>query len=298
MSKQVFQTPTAQQVDDHLTRHEPRGPSRLLAWLPLTALAVALALSFVIRHPVMLMLPWLALAGTVGFMSLRVRSLRHVEGQVIQAQELAMLRHHAPALQLTWQLIPSACRWPVTHGRLVAFMGHCLDQLKAYDAAIVTYDYLIDQLPRHHPGAVQLLIQRAIAQLQTDQLADADDTIRGLRGMTEAIRHTATGAAYRLAQLLQLVRTNHFAEAAETSASLLEDLRPLGVEAAYGHALMALSYHHLTDPDARSRADLWWSRATLLMPAPALVDRFAELNAIFQAAGAAGARSRGGGSHE
>lgn len=280
MSRQLFQTPSAEQVDAHLTRHEPRSPSRLMAWLPLTVLFVALVLSFIRPHPTVLMLPWLVLAGTVGFMSLRIRSLRQVEGQVSQAQELAMLRHHKSALQLAWQLLPSACRSPMTHGRLVAFMGHCLDQLKAYDAAIVTYNYLIAQLPQQHPGSVQLLVQRAIAQLQTDQLADADDTIRGLRGMTEAIRNTATGAAYRLAQLLQLVRTNHFAEAVETSDSLLEDLRPLGVEAAYGHALMALSYRQLTDPTAQRHADIWWSRATLLLPASALIDRFAELNTI------------------
>jgi hypothetical protein len=79
------------------------------------------------------------------------------------------------------------------------------------------------------------------------------------------------------------VRTNHFADAVEGCDGLLDELRPLGVDAGYGHALVALAYHHLAGAAAGEQAALWWSRATLLVAAPALLDRFAELRPLLGA---------------
>jgi len=211
--------------------------------------------------------------------------MRTLEHQVTYAQELSMLRHHEQTLRLTWQLLPQVATAAMLHNRVVAYLAYSLDQLKVFDAAIVAYDNLIGQLPPQHPGSVQLQIQRAIAQLQLEQLIDADDTLRRMRHMADTIKHTAVGASYRLAGLLQQVRTHHFAEAIEESGGLLEDLRPLGVEAAYGQALMALCYHQHGGAEGAGgggaqNSRLWWSRATLLMPPATLVDRFDELGTM------------------
>ena len=232
------------------------------------------------RTAASLLIGCVMIGALMGLTHWRLRRLRRLEARIVDAQELAMLRHHFPAFLLAWELMPAASAAPMLHGRLVAFIALCLDHLQAYDAAIVGYDHLIGHLPQDHPGSVQLQIQRAVAQLQTDRLTDADDAIRRLRGSAETMRSTATRAAYRLAQLLQHVRTNHFADATALAGELVNDLRPLGVDAAYGHALMALSYQRLDDAAARAQAAVWWSRATLLMPPSALVDRFRELEPL------------------
>ncbi len=121
--------------------------------------------------------------------------------------------------------------------------------------------------------------------------------------MVERLGRTPVTAGFRLARLIQDVRTHHFADALETSDELIDELRPLGVEAGYGMALMALCYHQHhrrqaehtdTDTDAASAGTggapdtagpsdavaRWWQRATLLLPAPVLVDRFPELKVL------------------
>ena len=125
----------------------------------------------------------------------------------------------------------------------------------------------------------------AIAQIAGDQLTDADDTLRRLRGAIDPYRGTPIAASYRLANLIQQTHTNHHADAVETAGTLLDDLRPLGAEAGYGHALMALSFYRMgeietPDPAHRQQAALWCSRATLLLSPEALSARFRELGAM------------------
>jgi len=131
---------------------------------------------------------------------------------------------------------------------------------------------------------VQLRTFRAICALHADRLADADDTLRQLRGLIAPYAKGAVGAAYRLAELTQHVRTHHYTEGLERADRMLEDLRPLGVEAGYGHALIALCHQEdRADRDAATRqqqVDLWWRRATLLLPAAALTERYPELNRL------------------
>ncbi len=283
----AFIPPTAEQVGAHLDRYPPRGPSRLGAWMTL-GVVVLLVMTLLTNQSPLTLLLWLLLAAMIINAAMRIRRARRLEQQVTWAQELAVLRRHAQSLRLAWRTLPSSASAPMQHGRTVACIASNLDQLKAYDAAIVAYDYLIDWLPAGHRGAVQLQVHRAIAQLETGQLIDADDALHRLRGLIESFRHTAIGATYRLAGLIQQIRTNHYAEAAEGCGDLIADLRPLGVEAGYGHALMALSYHmlaHRPEPPVPGRrdshqAELWWARATLLLPLAALTDRFPELSVI------------------
>ena len=279
----TFEPPRAEQVRTYLQRHPATAPSRMLAWMPIIALGGAVMISWAATSGWVQTLPWAIIAGLLVFLTHRVRWVRHMEQQVTRVQELAMTRRYTVAMRLAWRLLPKVAAMPAMHGRVVAFMAHILDQLRAYEAAVFAYEYLIHQLPVEHPGSVQLQIHRAIAQLANDQLADADETLRRVRGHVEALQHPTTGASFRLAHLIQQVRTNHFAEAIESSSHLVADLRPLGIEAGYGHALVALAYHnHALNHGAANDAMAapWWSQATLLLPVEALVERFAELSTI------------------
>ena len=278
-----FNPPRPEQLRAHLERHSPRGPSRLLAWLPIIALAGVVLLTTVTNDGWTRMLPWVILAALITTMAFRVRWVRHLEAQVAKVQELTMMRRFPTAMRLAWRLLPKVNTMPVLQGRIVAFMAHVLDQVRAYDAAIIAYDAAIRHLPALHPGAIQLQINRAITQLINDQLADADDALRRLRSQGEVLRHPTSAAAFGLANLTQQVRTNHFVEAVQSAPGLIELLRPLGIEAGYGHALMALACHQLADhrgASGDSEARPWWSRATLLLPAKTLVDRFPELSSV------------------
>jgi hypothetical protein len=292
-----FIPPTANQVHDHLERHPLHPPSAWVAALPLLSLVlmVVLAASLFTGNgsAARTALTVAALCGLLGLSAVtarRVRRMRSLEQRVIQVQQLTVLRRWPEALRLAWRLLPDATAVPEAHGRVVSTIAHVLDQVRAYDAAIVAYDYLLERLPADAPASVQLRAQRAIVEVLSDRLTDADRSLRSLRGAFDgATGPTPASAVYRLASLIQQVRTHHYRDAADSAATLLDDLRPLGVEAGYGHALLALSYHELTGvaeapvaEENRRQAASWWSRATLLLPVSALQYRFAELAALAQ----------------
>ena len=280
---QPFNPPTARQVRTHIMHHPARGPSKLVEWSPIIALAAAMAITLTLHGNAAVLLSWLIIIGVLAGLTSKARRTRRLEQRVAHIQEMAMLRHWSAAVRLAWRLLPSLITLPPLYGQTLVLIAHCLDQLKAYDAAIEAYDHLINHTASEEPLAVQLRIGQAQAQLATDQLTDADDALRKLRAQTDALAQPVIGAAYHLAGLIQQAHTGHWAEAVEQNASgLIGRLRPLGVEAGYGYALLALSYHQLdnTDPSASDHAARWWSRATLLLPVSALVDRFSELAAM------------------
>ena len=272
-----FLPPKAEQLRGYLDRHRPTGPSRLFAWMPIIAILGAVLLMLVAEDGWLQLTPFIVLLALFAIMAYRSRWLRLLEAQVTRVHELAMLRHYPRAMRLTWQLLPKLASMPPLHNRVVAFLADLLNQVRAYDAAIVAYDYLIHHLPAEHPAALYVQMHRVMAQLANDQLADADDALRNLRRHGDALRQPVAAATWRLAQLLQQVRTNHFTDAVESAPQLVAALRPLGVEAGYGHALMAYCYHMLAPG---GDAMPWWSRATLLLPAEVLVERFPELGAL------------------
>lgn len=274
-----WKPPSAEALEAHLDRHAPEAPSPWLRRLPLMVLAGVVILALALRGPAAWLLPWLAFLGLIVYGSTRLRHVREFEKRLNRAQELAMLRHHRPALRSAWRLIPELVQHPAQQHRAVGVIAHVLDDLGGYDAAIVAYDRLLADLPDEHPGAVHLRVQRAIASLFTHQLSDADDALRRLRGPIEPFAESPIGAAYRFALLFQSVQTAHYAEAIEESDGLLEALRPLGVEAGYGHALLAWCFGQRNDAerDDATQANTWWGRATTLLPAAAITARFPEL---------------------
>ncbi len=253
-------------------------------WLSLAAVVLVFALVMQSTHPLTMLAPLLLFTAMMTLGAVAAHRLRRLNQRVMQAQQLTMMRDHQAALRLAWETMPTAVHQPQSHSALTAILAAALDQVKAHEAAIVAYDELLDRLPAEHPGSVFLKVQRAISLLQCDRLLDADNALRSLRGVADAVQQSVTRAVYRLAVLLQQVRTNHFTDALEAAPTLLDDLRPLGIEAGYGHALMALSFSQAPEGDA-ARSQEWWSRATLLVEPAALIQRFAELQPLTSGGG-------------
>ncbi|MAG17035.1 MAG: hypothetical protein CMJ21_03095 [Phycisphaerae bacterium] len=297
-----FEPPEPQQVREYLDAHPPRSPSRWAAWAPLMAVGFVVSIAWQIDAGWANVLPWLVVLGVIVVSEMRVRRVARLTDELAHAQELALQHQWLPTLQLAWRLVPALSGMPQLHGRSVALIAHVFDRLRCYESALAAYDFLLQRMPAEHPAAVHLRVQRAITLMINDQLVDADDALRRLRGDIELLGDAGASAAYRLAQLVQEVLTFHYDHAVACADELLDALRPLGIEAGYGHALVALSWlnvarsQHGADRDATNdqstsglsstaehayaQAAKWWSTATLLMPVSQLIDRFAPLRAL------------------
>jgi len=287
-----FAIPSADAVRDHLARHARQAPSPWFARLPLLALVVIGGLVLLGGGWASLGLAFVIVIGLFAVMSGRARYLHRLDAEVNEAQAWAMRRYYEPALARCWSLLPRLTRQPIMRHRTVAVMGHCLDDLAQYEAALEVYDHLLDEVEQSHPGAAQLHVHRAIAALGCDRLADADDALRAFHQHIDPDDGSAMSAAYHLARLLQEVRTHHYGEATRRGEGLVARLRPLGVEAGFGHALMAWCHRQAPryeqEPDDRdagasspvdhaSWMRWWWRRATLLLSPAAIAYRFPEL---------------------
>ncbi len=292
--------PDADQVRHYLAEHPARGPSALLGWLPLLALICLLTLALTRDELWAQLLPWVALLALFSLMSMRVKRMRALEREVLNVQELTMKRDFPQALSTGWELIPRLTVVPEMQARVIAFVANTLDHLHAHEAAIVGYDHLIERMPANNPSSVQLRLYRAIAQLACDRLTDADDDLRKLRGLDDVAGDSPLASIYRLAMLVQAVHTHHYDAAIEKSDTLIDALRPLGVEAGYGYALIALACYLLAQREAHrdpndtapsltdrpssdalmADAKLWWSRATLLLPVETMIERYPQLQSI------------------
>lgn len=276
----AFSPPTPEQLSAHLAQHPPRAPVGAYAWAPFVPLALLVMLGFAAGGAAAVILPWVGVLGLMAFLSFRVRRARTIDSAVSNAQELALLRRYPQALRKAWLLLPQTTQNPILHARTVSLLAHCLDHVGAYDSAMIAYDFLLDHLPDNHPTTLPLRVQRAHVALLSDHLVDADASLRRLRGTPADEPGTPLFASYRFAQLVQHVRTNHFDDAVREFPNLVEDLRPLSIDAGYGYGLMALCHFNSrsgTDGTGRSQARRWWDGATLLLPPRALTGRFPEL---------------------
>lgn len=314
-----FVPPTPEQMAAHIQRHAPRPPSALQLWAPLLIVAGLFVMAAITRSGLMIILTWVALIGLFVFVSWRGKRIATTEQRVARVQELAMLRRSVEALRLAWRLVPETATVASRQARLISLMAHELLMLGQHDAAIIAFNAVLDRLPESHPAGGQLRLQRVLAQLHADQLADADDELRRLRASAAVQQPGGARAMYRLAQLLQQIRTYHYREAVAESDHLIEDLRPLGVDASHGYALLALALQQLAERAEKETADnaeasldetsppqqsadqlreqavAWWKRATLLCPPNELIDHYPELEPL-KALPAASASPPGGAS--
>jgi tetratricopeptide (TPR) repeat protein len=303
--------PTAEQMENHLQQHAAQAPNPWFTRLPLIALIAIGMLLFVGDTWLALTLPWVVLLGLFATMHLRARHVQKLERAVTRCQELAMRRYYHRALKQGWQLLPRLTRQPQMRHRVIAVLGDCLGDLACYEPALVVYDHLLEEVPEDHPAADQLQALRALAAFGSDRLTDGDDALRQLRKQIDPDQSTPVSAAYHLAELLQAIRTHHYAEATEAGQAYIERLRPLGVEAGFGHALLAWSHYQQakraqpveTSPspepaDAGQPASgehpparddwqwmrWWWQNAILLVSPAAIVFRFPELKPLVEEA--------------
>lgn len=275
---QPFKPPSAAQVRSLLERNPPREASRALMWVPLIALSLAVALAMSAQGAAALLLPWVFLGIFYGFLAWRGRGARSVEHDSLRVQDLIIARKHADSLRQAWKLLPRVATQPELYARAIAAIGLNLDRLGAYEAAIVAYDGLLAHMPEQHPVAIQFRIQRAMAHLADDQLLDADNALRKLRGTADAQPGSPTAAYFRLAVLSQQTATGHYEDALASEAALIEELRVIGIDAGFGYALMALSLRNVADArvrnaeraaeDARRRAFHQSNAAPIAQPTP------------------------------
>jgi len=281
-SSPAFRPPTAEQVARHLGGHRVAPPSPLPGRLMLAAVVLGVLIDVVGGLALGSLLALAGVAGLVGLVIWRRREAAALVKEARRVQELAMLRHHRAAIRRAWRLLPRLTALPVLHHRLIAVLAHSLDRARAFDAATACIDELLETLAPDSPAAVPLRVQRANLVLLSDRLAEGDEALRRLRGRVETLAGTPAFAAYRMAQLVQHVRTHHFGDAVALAGDLRLDLQPLGVDAGYGHGLMALCYQSRAEAgDAdREQAQRWWSSATLLLPPGELASRFPELTPL------------------
>ena len=277
MPNQAWSPPTAEALGQHLAAHPPRPTPAWTARMPLFVLGAALVVGLLVGGPIGYLLPWAGLIGLVVYASLNVGRTRRLTARTERAHELALLRHYRPALRSAWRLVPELSTHAILQHRAVAIIAHCLDELRAVEATLVAHDRLLRDLPDEHPAAVILTLQRAVAELSTHRLTDADQTLRRLRGRVPPFAGTPVEGAYRYALLYQAVQTAHFAEGIAESSGLVEALRPLGLEAGYGYALRAWCH---AQQDEAEEAETWWGRATALLSRPVLLSRFPMLEAM------------------
>lgn len=289
----LFDPPTAEQLARHLAQHpavqagplQQRGPI-------LMVIAVAGLALLMIGQPGFALLPLLGLLALMAYLSGQARNAAQLQQRAVRAWELAMIRRYREALGQAWDLLPVCRTKPELHGRAVTVIAHVLGELGRDEAAEVAYEYLTDRLPPNHPLVLRLRLQRAIAALTGGRLADGDDILRKMRGQTESSGDPSLAAAFALAKLVQDVETGHYADAVAEVDTTTQALVPLGAEAAYGYALLALCGHllavHATHEDDAKRADFasqarqLWDQATLLIPAAALVYRYPALQPLTQ----------------
>ncbi len=283
-----FTPPTPDQVSDYLHHHPLRSPTKLHAWVPIIGLGLVLMLAIMFDQGIGLLLPWVVLIGVLVYSGTIAARVRKLQQKVTQVQELAMLRLHVPSLRLAWRALPKVTHLSQLYLRTCALMAANLGQLRCHEAAIVLLDDLIERLPDDHPGAVQMRMQRAVAELAIDRLLDADRSLRWLRDRVNQPGTEPAASVYRFAQLYQAVRTLRDDDAVNASEKLMDDLRPLGTEAGYGYALAAVAHYRWAQRRTEQAAALmeqagvWWGRATMLVAPKPLLERLPELEPMLR----------------
>ncbi len=316
---QPRELPDADALEERLDDTQPHPVPASRRALPLAA--IGLALAFALFGPPLLgtLAPWLALGGVAIAAVRRARTAKRQAEALRRAEELGRLRRPADAFFAADALLDELVHEPGPSAGCVHLMARSLQALRRPDACRVATEVLLDRLPPHHPARAGVLLNRAIAEFESDRLADGDGTLGRVRSLMEvraeepaedtpwidekepsgddtgdrrvglplpaADRSAAeeARAALRAARLIQSVMTYHAADAvadAEAAGGAEACFRPLGVDAGFAHGLLAWCHLKLHDAEGTAAA---WSRATLLVPANALVHRFPRLGEVAEA---------------
>ncbi|MBI1368460.1 MAG: hypothetical protein GC162_07370 [Planctomycetes bacterium] len=270
----VFTPPTAAQTREHLKRCTPRPPANPRRML-MGMIVVVLACWLLLRdHWLTLVIPWTILIGMIIYAGRRGKRRTRLEGRARQVYELSLLRRPMDVVREAWSLLPDLTTTPHLHGQTVSLMAAALMRVHDYDAAAETCDYLLDHLPKGTPASNYVRLLRIMAYLHVDRLADADDEIRSL---ARADLAPIESAMLTTGRLYQQIKTHHFEDAAAADDRIVEQLRPLGVDAGYAYGLIAAAFQQRAD-DAAARK--WWRRATLLLSPAAIMNDLPETKSL------------------
>jgi tetratricopeptide (TPR) repeat protein len=265
---------TPEQVSQHLASCAPQPARQPLAMLLLVVLIASVLLLLASDQALLLLLSWLILGGMVWWMSYHRARIVNLREQVRQAGEMAMLRRWPEAVQRCWRLLPLLRRMPQQHGQAVSVLCGSLMNLRAWEPAVAAQEHLLRLMQDEHPLALVLRANRVMALLHAERLLDADDELRRLK---QVATQPLPRAAAMLAELHQLLTTNHDHEAIGRADEMIEILQPLGHEAALGYAMIALACHRQGQTD---EAKTWWARALLLMDRQVIVQQLPEVEAL------------------
>ena len=301
--------PDADTLRERLHATEPHPVPASRRALPLAA--IGLALAFALFGPPLLgtLAPWVALGG-VGVAAVRkARQAKRLAAAMQAAEESFRLRRPTEAYLRADRLLPELVHEPGPSAQCVHLMARSLQALGRPDGCLAATAVLLDRLPPNHPARVPVLLHKAVAEFESDRLADGDATLGKLRSSldlraapeepAEAPEEEAqegpdrrvgrplpapdptpldqAAAAFRLARLVQSAMTYHAADAvadAEAAGGPVACFRPLGIDAGFAYGLLAWCHLKLHDAEAAAEA---WARATVLVPAHALVHRFPRL---------------------
>jgi len=263
-TRAAFDPPSAEELQQHLTAHAPQ-PRRFGPWPIYLLLGLALALLLLSEpNALTVLLPWLLIGGLIFWAAWQRHLTANLQESLRRVHELTVLRRYDEAAAEAWALIPRVQRWPDHHLQATMLLTADLAALHAYEAAAAGQSYLLRFVPEGHPAGQILRLQRALALLHEDRLADADDE---LRQVEREKRSPLAEALHRVARMYQQLRTHRAAEVVADADQRPARLRPLAVEAGYAYGMMAAAFDRLDQSDEARR---WWKLATLLLPDAAI----------------------------
>ena len=173
--------PDAGGVRARLEATEPHPVPASRRALPLAA--VGLALAFALFGPPLLgtLAPWLALGGVGVAAVRRARRAKRLAAAVQAAEESLRLRRPTEAYLRADRLLPELVHEPGPSAQCVHLMARALQALGRPEGCLVATGVLLDRLPPNHPARAAVLLHRAVAEFESDRLADGDQTLGKLR---------------------------------------------------------------------------------------------------------------------
>ncbi|MEM7680965.1 MAG: hypothetical protein AAF288_03320 [Planctomycetota bacterium] len=301
-----YRPPTTDELERLLAKGRPTAgaPPWLRVVVPAAVglVVLSLVLSVMGAHDVAALLPLLGVVAAVLAVRWRARRERNASEAVHRAHELSAMRRPKQALAEAWRLWPASSQAPMRRRQLLAVMAQSLEELGAWEQAVRVFDELLDSLPQPSPPELMLRLRRAAVLVSCERLTDVDDELRATRPRLPVGQRHLASAMFRLTELLRDAATGHIDRLESLGDPLMDELRPLGVDAALGYTAAAVCLAREAQArDTRAQAQPvrrvgaalgddagpeperlralardWWRRALALSPAGPLLARTPE----------------------
>jgi hypothetical protein len=189
-------------------------------------------------------------------------------------EELVQLRHWREAGVMLQLLLSRPTHTQQSRIQGLIFLTAVLARYHRYADAIVTQDYLLEQVELDPGTMYGLRLGRAMAMLHEDHLVDANRAISELRRADGA----GDSGGLALVEIYRDVKTGHPAEAIELFSSKQAVMRKqLGHRIADAWALVAKAYDMVGHDESARQA---YMNATLLAPIAEISGKFSEVASL------------------